>query len=57
MNTSIIKFDYNGNIIPFEKGSDVMVNLTAMAKAYPDKIYPQLLTRRKSAIIAHHFPN
>lgn len=27
MNTSIIKFDYNGNIIPFEKGSDVMVNL------------------------------
>ena len=29
MNTSIIKFDYNGNIIPFEKGSDVMVNLTA----------------------------
>ena len=37
MYTSIIKFDYNGNIIPFEKGSDVMVNLTAMAKAYPDK--------------------
>ena len=37
MNTSIIKFDYNGNVIPFEKGSDVMVNLTAMAKAYPDK--------------------
>lgn len=37
MNTSIIKFDYNGNIIPFEKGNDVMVNLTAMAKAYPDK--------------------
>jgi hypothetical protein len=34
MNTSIIKFDYNGNIIPFEKGNDVMVNLTAMAKAY-----------------------
>ena len=29
MNTSIIKFDYNGNQIPFEKGSDVMVNLTA----------------------------
>ena len=37
MHTSIIKFDYNGNVIPFEKGSDVMVNLTAMAKAYPDK--------------------
>lgn len=57
MNTSIIKFDYNGNIIPFEKGNDVMVNLTAMAKAIPIRIYPQLLTRRKSAIIAHHFPN
>lgn len=37
MNASIIKFDYNGNQIPFEKGDDVMVNLTAMAKAYPEK--------------------
>ena len=35
MNASIIKFDYNGNQIHFEKGDDVMVNLTAMAKAYP----------------------
>ena len=33
----IIKFDYNGNQIPFEKGDNVMVNLTAMAKAYPEK--------------------
>lgn len=39
MNTSIIKFDYNGNVIPFEKGSDVMVNLTAMAKAYPGRAF------------------
>ena len=37
MNTSIINFDYNGNMIPFEKGKDVLVNLTAMAKAYPEK--------------------
>lgn len=37
MDASIIKFDYNGNQIPFSKGNDVMVNLTAMAKAYPEK--------------------
>ena len=37
MAKEIIKFDYNGNQIPFENGSNVMVNLTAMAKAYPDK--------------------
>lgn len=37
MAQEIIKFDYNGNQIPFEKGNDVMVNLTAMAKSYPDK--------------------
>lgn len=57
MNTSIIKFDYNGNQIPFEKGDDVMVNLTAMAKAILIRIYPQLLTHRKSVIIAHPFQN
>lgn len=27
MAQQIIKFDYNGSQIPFEKGSDVMVNL------------------------------
>lgn len=37
MNTSIINFDYKGNQIPFERGKEVMVNLTAMAKSYPDK--------------------
>lgn len=37
MNTSIINFDYKGNQIPFEKGKDVLVNLTAMAKSYPEK--------------------
>lgn len=37
MNTSIINFDYKGNQIPFEKGKDVLVNLTAMAKPYPEK--------------------
>lgn len=37
MNTSIIKFDYNGNIIPFEKGSDVMVNLTVLHITFQTK--------------------
>lgn len=35
--SSIINFDYKGNQIPFEKGKDVLVNLTAMAKPYPEK--------------------
>ena len=37
MNTSIINFDYKGNQIPFERGKDVLVNLTSMAKSYPEK--------------------
>lgn len=37
MQNSIINFDYKGNQIPFEKGKDVLVNLTAMAKSYPEK--------------------
>lgn len=37
MNTSIINFDYKGNQISFEKGKELMVNLTAMAKPYPNK--------------------
>lgn len=37
MQNSIINFDYKGNQIPFEKGKEVMVNLTAMAKPYPEK--------------------
>lgn len=47
MNTSIIKFDYNGNQIPFEKGDDVMVNLTAMAKAYPEKNLTQIVNSQE----------
>lgn len=47
MNTSIIKFDYNGNQIPFEKGNDVMVNLTAMAKAYPEKNLTQIVNSQE----------
>lgn len=43
MNTSIINFDYKGNQIPFEKGKDVLVNLTAMAKPYPDKNLSQII--------------
>ena len=34
MNTSIIKFDYNGTIIHFSKGDNVMVNATEMAKPF-----------------------
>lgn len=37
MNTSIINFDYKGNQISFERGKNVMVNLTSMAKSYPEK--------------------
>lgn len=37
MQNSIINFDYKGNQIPFERGKEVMVNLTAMAKPYPEK--------------------
>ena len=37
MSTSIINFDYKGNQISFERGKDLMVNLTAMAKLYPNK--------------------
>lgn len=37
MQTSIINFDYKGNQISFERGKDLMVNLTAMAKLYPNK--------------------
>lgn len=43
MNTSIINFDYKGNQVTFEKGKHVMVNLTAMAKMYPDKNLSQIV--------------
>lgn len=37
MNNQIINYDYKGNQISFEKGNEVMVNLTAMAKPYQGK--------------------
>lgn len=37
MQTSIINFDYKGSQISFERGKELMVNLTAMAKPYPAK--------------------
>lgn len=43
MNTSIINFDYKGNQIPFERGKEVMVNLTAMAKPFPEKNLSQII--------------
>ena len=47
MAKEIIKFGYNGNQIPFENGSNVMVNLTAMAKAYPDKNLTQIVNSQE----------
>ena len=47
MAKEIIKFDYNSNQIPFENGSNVMVNLTAMAKAYPDKNLTQIVNSQE----------
>lgn len=41
--SSIINFDYKGNQIPFEKGKEVLVNLTAMAKPYPEKNLSQII--------------
>lgn len=41
--SSIINFDYKGNQIPFERGKEVMVNLTALAKPYPEKNLSQII--------------
>ena len=41
MNTSIINFDYKGNQISFERGKEVMVNATQMAKSFGNEKRPQ----------------
>ena len=41
MSTSIINFDYKGNQISFEKGKEVMVNATQMAKSFGNEKRPQ----------------
>lgn len=51
-------FSYNGNNVTMRVRKGVVyVNLTEVAKAFPDKILLILLTRRKSVIIAKSFPN
>lgn len=43
MQNSIINFDYKGSQISFEKGKNVMVNLTSMAKPFPEKNLSQII--------------
>ena len=47
MNTSIINFDYKGSQISFEKGKNVMVNLTSMAKPFPEKNLTQIINSQE----------
>lgn len=47
MQNSIINFDYKGNQIPFERGKNVMVNLTSMAKTYPEKNLTQIINSQE----------
>lgn len=47
MNTSIINFDYKGSQISFEKGKNVMVNLTSMAKSFPEKNLTQIINSQE----------
>ena len=47
MNTSIINFDYKGSQISFERGKDVMVNLTSMARPFPSKNLTQIINSQE----------
>lgn len=47
MQNSIINFDYKGSQISFEKGHDVMVNLTSMAKSFPEKNLTQIINSQE----------
>lgn len=47
MSTSIINFDYKGSQISFEKGKNVMVNLTSMAKPFPEKNLTQIINSQE----------
>lgn len=44
---NLINYDYKGSQISFEKGKDVMVNLTSMAKAYPEKNLTQIINSQE----------
>lgn len=45
--SSIINFDYKGSQISFEKGKNVMVNLTSMAKPFPEKNLTQIINSQE----------
>ena len=45
--SSIINFDYKGSQISFEKGKNVMVNLTSMAKPLPEKNLTQIINSQE----------
>ena len=45
--SSIINFDYKGSQISFEKGKNVMVNLTSMAKPFPEKHLTQIFNSQE----------
>ena len=45
--SSIINFDYKGSQISFEKGKNVMVNITSMAKPFPEKNLTQIINSQE----------
>ena len=45
--SSIINFDYKGSQISFEKGKNVMVNLTSMATPFPEKNHTQIINSQE----------
>ena len=45
--SSIINFDYKGSQISFEKGKNVMVNLTSMAKPFPEENLTQIINSQE----------
>ena len=45
--SSIINFDYKGSQISFEKDKNVMVNLTSMAKPFPEKNLTQIINSQE----------
>lgn len=47
MNNSVRIFQYNGSNVAFEKGNDVMVNLTEVAKAFPEKNLTQIINSQE----------
>lgn len=44
---NIINYDYKGSNISFEKGREVMVNLTSMAKPFPEKNLTQIINSQE----------